>query len=80
VVSVAGSVSINVISGDTAALLQDSTVLLTTGDARVRAEDRSSIFAISGGLSVSVATGKQGSSTAVSAGVAVAVVDPPARP
>jgi hypothetical protein len=72
-VSVAGSVSINTISGTTSALLQDSTVLLNTGDARVRAEDRSSIFAIAGGLSLSVATGQKGSSTAVSAGVAIAV-------
>lgn len=72
-VSVAGSVSINVIDGDTSALLQDSTVLLDTGDARVRAEDRSSIFAIAGGLSISVATGQKGSSTAVSAGIAIAV-------
>ncbi len=72
-VAVAGSVSINTISGSTSALLQDSTVLLTTGDARVRAEDRSSLFAIAGGLSLSVATGQKGSSTAVSAGIAIAV-------
>ena len=40
---------------------------------RSRAEDESSIFAIAGGLSLSVATGKQGSATAVSAGVAIAI-------
>ena len=39
----------------------------------ITALDASSIFAIGGGLSLSIATGKQGSSTAVSAGIAISV-------
>ncbi len=72
-VSVAGSVAVNAITGDTTSALRNGSVELETGNARVLAEDNSSIFAIGGGLSLSVATGQQGSSTAVSAGIAIAI-------
>jgi hypothetical protein len=75
-VAVAGSVTINTITGGTVALMRHSAALLDDGDVTVEAKDESSIFAIAGGLSLAVATGASGSSgqsTAVSAGVAVAV-------
>src|SRR6185312_13432398 len=71
-VAVAGSVSVNLISGDTSALFAHNTALLTAGDALVEAGDSASIIAAAGGLAFSFANGKQGSSTAVAAGVAVA--------
>jgi hypothetical protein len=72
-VSIAGSASVNLINGDTSVAFLHSTALLADGDARIVAEDRSSIFAIAGGLSLGIAIGDQGSSTAVSVGAAVAV-------
>src|SRR5262249_46391135 len=42
-------------------------------DARVRATDDSSIFAIAGSLSLSIAKGNKGGATALAAGVAIAV-------
>ena len=86
-ISVAGSVSLNEISGHTRARLLDSTVNMLTPESPVpppmppRSEvfvlagNGADIFAIAGSLSLSVASGKQGSSIAVSAGVALAVND-----
>ena len=45
----------------------------STGDVKIAASNTSSIFAIGGGLSLSIASGQQGGSTAVSAGIAVSV-------
>ncbi|MCA1656956.1 MAG: hypothetical protein LC713_04500, partial [Actinobacteria bacterium] len=92
-ISVAGSVSVNRITGHTRAKLIDSTVSFETTDtdtppdpmdphpwpsdyrseARVRATDSSDIFAIAGSLSLAIAAGQQGNTTAMSFGVAIAV-------
>ncbi|MEY2518222.1 MAG: large repetitive protein, partial [bacterium] len=75
--SVAGSVSINTITGHTRARMFDTTIALEAGDAlndvRVRATDSAQIFAIAGGLALSIAKGGTGKATAISAGVAIAV-------
>ncbi|HND51825.1 MAG TPA: hypothetical protein PLV92_05495, partial [Pirellulaceae bacterium] len=80
--SLAGSVSLNTITGDTSARVLDTTVdFAFSGEASepveramlVTSSADSDIFAIAGGLSLSVAKGDQSSSTAVSAGVAIAV-------
>jgi hypothetical protein len=73
-VAVAGSVSINEISGETKAAFLRSTAILGTGNVRVYANDSSGIFSIAGGLSASMArNGSSGDSTAVSAGIAISV-------
>jgi hypothetical protein len=75
--SLAGSVSLNTISGPTRAKLIDTTVTLDTGphrsDVRVLANDSSQIFAIAGSLSLSIAKGGSSTAVALSAGVAIAV-------
>ena len=80
--SVAGSVSIDKITSENLAAAKNADFNIlsntdpedkSTGHVMIIADDDSSIFAISGGLSLSIASGQQGSSTAVSAGIAVAV-------
>ena len=75
--SLAGAVSWNEITGKTRARMFDSTVDLLAGaapdDARVRASDDSTIFAIAGALSLAIAEGGQGKATAVAFGLAIAV-------
>jgi hypothetical protein len=72
--SLAGSVSINRIGGATEAFLSGSAIGLSGGQATLLARDSSDIFAIGGGLSLSIAKGGAGGSTnAASFGVAVAV-------
>ncbi|MDB5862130.1 MAG: repeat-containing protein, partial [Ramlibacter sp.] len=75
--SLAGSVSLNTLTGSTRASLIDSTLNLGAGlaasDVRVRATDDSDILAIAGSLSLSIASGAQGGATALSAGAAIAV-------
>lgn len=77
-VAVAGSVSVNIIKSDTSASARNTNFVITTpddasnGNIHITANDKSRIFAIAGGLSLSVASGQKGA-TAVSAGIAVAV-------
>ncbi|HUU34053.1 MAG TPA: hypothetical protein VMW48_08300, partial [Vicinamibacterales bacterium] len=71
-VAVAGSVTLNFISGDTLALFTHNTAMLTAGDALVQASNTASIIAAAGGLAFSFAQGEEGSSIAVAAGVAFA--------
>ena len=76
--SLAGSVSWNVLTGDTQARMLDSSLVMAAGeeasDALVEAKDSGEIIAIAGGLSMSIAKGSEsGGATAASAGAAIAV-------
>ncbi|MFM8326437.1 MAG: hypothetical protein ACKN9U_16380, partial [Pirellulaceae bacterium] len=75
--SLAGSVALNTIAGPTRAKLIDTTVTLQAGsyasDVTVLAKDASTIFAIAGSLSLSLAKGGSNNAVAISAGVAIAV-------
>lgn len=79
-VAVAGSVSVNIITSNNSAAAKNANFTIlsapldsSTGHVKIMADDTSSIFAIGGGLSLSIATGQTGGSTAVSAGIAVSV-------
>ncbi len=79
-VAVAGSVSVNIITSNNSASAKNANFRIwsapqdtSTGHVKIMADDTSSIFAISGGLSLSIAKGQTGGSTAVSAGIAVSV-------
>ncbi len=80
-VAVAGSVSVNIITSDNSAAARNAHFTLTgsgldedsKGHVLIAASDTSSIFALGGGLSLSIATGQKGGSTAVSAGIAISV-------
>ncbi|MEO6651268.1 MAG: hypothetical protein ABIP17_01255, partial [Ilumatobacteraceae bacterium] len=86
--SLAGAVSVNIITGSTRARMIDTVLTLdelasdaaargppenTVSDVVIRATDSSDIFAISGGLSLAIAEGGKGKATAVAFGVAIAV-------
>ncbi|MFL6013428.1 MAG: hypothetical protein ACJ74P_03940, partial [Gaiellaceae bacterium] len=75
--SLAGSVSVNDIVGDTRARMANTSLTLVNGpapsDVRVRGPDTSSIFAIAGSLSFAIANGGSGKATAISAGLAIAL-------
>ncbi len=80
-VAVAGSVSVNTITSDNSAAARNTHFAITSGtpgdasngNVQITASDESRIFALGGGLALSIATGPKGNSTAVSAGIAVAV-------
>ncbi len=80
-VAVAGSVSVNTITSDNSAAARNAHFTLSDsgldedskGHVLIAASDTSSIFALGGGLSLSIATGQKGGSTAVSVGIAISV-------
>ena len=77
----AGSVSVNIITSDNSAAARNAQFTLSDsgldedskGHAQIAASDTSSIFALAGGLSLSIASGQKGRATAVSVGIAVSV-------
>ena len=72
-VAVAGSVSVNRITSATEASVTNADFSFTQGNAELTSSDESSIFAVAGGLSVSLARGQTGGATAASFGIAIAV-------